>query len=73
MRDEDFRRRSDRYENLDFELEGSSSAGPIYVPSSYDNLVEFWLETMGPAMTSNQHNKNKSDGGNISQVTTFLL
>ena len=54
-------------EDLDFDLETSSSSldfGPIYVPSSYDDMLELWLDL---SKSNSSASKSRSDG-NISQV-----
>jgi len=54
-------------EDLDFDLENSSSSndfGPIYVPSSYDDMLELWLDLSKSNLSAS---KSRSDG-NISQV-----
>ena len=60
---------SSKLEDLDFDLEvhQCEKFGPIYVPSSYDDLMELWLEM---SKTNSCQQKNRSDG-NISQVRKF--
>ena len=51
-------------EDLDFDLE-SQEFGPIYVPSSYDDLMELWFDL---SKNTACPPKNRSEG-NISQVS----
>ena len=50
-------------QDLEFDLE-CQEFGPIYVPSSYDDMLELWVDL---SKCSSGSNKNRSEG-NISQV-----
>ena len=57
-----------RLEDLDFDLErpNHNEFGPIYVPSSYDDLMELWLD-LSKLNCGQSSGKTRPDG-NISQV-----